>query len=481
MAKKINLNKSVYELTKENEELIDILYELGFEDITKKSMLNTVGKFTTIPKAAKVKNIDMMDIIMKLMSSGFDIEGQMPKINKDNNGEYNRREQIKSYLKRLNSGESIESVREDFVSNFSDVEASEIMSAEQEILKEGTPLEEVQMLCDVHSALFHGSTREEKIMNAEKEVTNSFNRVNDKVETNSLVSELSSIKGHPLYTFSKENEEFIKVLNEYKLNKDKILFNKIRELSIHYAKKGDLLYPHLKVRYGISGPSDVMWSVDDEIRKELLTLSKKNEHNEEWNNRLDAVLLRAEEMIYKEQNILFPICAINFSKEDWYGIYKDSKDYDICFGVINEIWEEAENNSNGKLESIEGEIVMPGGHMSVKQLTAMLNTIPLEISFIDENDINRYFNEGPKVFKRAAMAIDREVFSCHPPKVEPMVRTIINNFKNGKRDSVPLWMEKNGRTMLVTYMAVRDKENNYVGTMEIVQDMEFAKEHFKSI
>lgn len=121
---------------------------------------------------------------------------------------------------------------------------------------------------------------------------------------------------------------------------------------------------------------------------------------------------------------------------------------------------------------------MPGGHMTIAQLTALLNTIPMEISFIDDNNINRYFNEGPKVFKRAGMAIDREVFACHPPKIEPMVRAILDSFIDGSKDSVPVWMEKNGRTMLVTYMAVRDKKKNYLGTVELVQDMEFAKEHF---
>ena len=59
----------------------------------------------------------------------------------------------------------------------------------------------------------------------------------------------------------------------------------------------------------------------------------------------------------------------------------------------------------------EGEIVMGGGHMSAAQLEAMLNTLPIEITFIDDNNINRFFNEGAKVFKRPGMAIDREVFS----------------------------------------------------------------------
>lgn len=243
-----------------------------------------------------------------------------------------------------------------------------------------------------------------------------------------------------------------------------------------------MIYPQLNVRHGISGPSDVMWTVDDEIRDEFASLMKEDNHNEKWNQRLEAVLKRIEDMIYKEQNILFPNCAVNFTEDEWIGIYNDSKDYAVCFGVENEIWDKAENKSTkaaNKSEYSKEEIVMPGGHMTIEQLTALLNTIPLEISFIDDNNINRFFNEGPKVFKRPGMAIDREVFSCHPPKIEPMVRAIIEDFRNNKRDSVQVWTEKGGRSMLVTYMAVRDKEENYIGTVELVQDMEFAKEHFK--
>ena len=184
-------------------------------------------------------------------------------------------------------------------------------------------------------------------------------------------------------------------------------------------------------------------------------------------------------MIYKENNILFPICAVNFSDAEWQRIYRDAKDYADCLGVKGEIWQEAEVAApESPAAASTGEIVMPGGHLTPAQLTALLNTIPLEITFVDADNYNRFFNEGPKVFKRPTMALDREVFSCHPPKIEPMVRAIIDDFRNNRRDSVPVWMEKNGRTFLVTYMAVRDNANQYVGTVELVQDMEFAKEHF---
>ena len=111
----------------------------------------------------------------------------------------------------------------------------------------------------------------------------------------------------------------------------------------------------------------------------------------------------------------------------------------------------------------------------------MLNTMPFEITFVDDEDINRFFNENdaPKAFKRPLMAIDRDVYSCHPPKIEPMVREIIGSFKSGTQDEVSVWLKKNGKDMLIKYMAVRDKNGKYLGTMEIVQDMDFARKHFE--
>ena len=457
----------------------------------------------------------------------------------EKNIQTDRIEKLKSYLKRLGEGESLEAVRKDFAEEFQGVEASEIMKAEEAILAEGTPITEVQKLCDVHSALFHGTT--------------------DYSNKHEKSAALSRVKGHPLQTFTRENEALTKLIDRVKellhdtdertcsgsqqadekqtdtgnlpvdekqadtgsLPQIAALLLKIREVAVHYAKKGDLLYPHLNARYGIAGPSAVMWTADDEIRDELGALCKALQKGREaaeqratgsfqssqwdvkWLERLQKVLMRAEEMIYKENHILFPNCAVNFTEEDWMGIYRDAKDYADCLGVHGEVWEEAENwlrkekevkktvfkgTKDGQASEGEedragsnfsdGVIHMPGGHMTIRQLTALLNTIPLEISFIDAEDRNCYFNEGPKVFKRAQMALGRSVFTCHPPKVETMVRRIIGEFREGTLDRVPVWMDKGGRTMLVIYMAVRDESGEYMGTMELVQDMEFAKEHF---
>ena len=537
--KPLDLNRSVHDLVKEYPELQQIMYDLGFTEINKKAMLNSIGKIMTIPKGAKMKGISMLDVVSTLTSKGFQLVGEMPStVNLDEAGSEDvkpsgapeskeeRTALLKGYLKRLGEGEELESVRADFVEKFNSVDASEIMQAEQELIAEGTPITEIQKLCDLHSALFHGATQEEKIANAGNAVIESMKakkqeEIKNTLAANStgpmstaeereklqqdklqLAASLIAIPGHPLETLTRENDVLAQRISdtraaiENKASNEEILnkFEGVREIAIHYAEKGDLIYPHLNVQYGISGPSNVMWTVDDEIRDEMTALTKKCTFDDAWFEKVSAVLTRAEEMIYKESNILFPICALNFATEEWYRIYHDSKDYADCMGIVANVWPEAEEYEktmfdkkpegetveNATSSSNSDEIVMPGGHVTLEQLTALLNTIPVEITFVDENNINRYFNEGPKLFKRPSMAIDREVFSCHPPKIAPMVRTIIEDFRNGVRDEFPVWAEKQGKTMLIKYMAVRDKDGKYLGTAEFVQEMDFAKEHFQS-
>ena len=640
MDKILDLDKSVASLVKEYPEVVDIMADLGFTEIKNPAMLASVGRIMNLKKGSQMKKIPMEEIVRAFREKGFEItDGGKPfpsdaaqtvqvaqtvQTAQTAKAPVDRAEALRSLLDRLSEGEDLESVRADFVRDFKDVDPAEIMRAEQGLMESGMPLSKVQKLCDVHSALFHGDTREEKIANAERAVQASLKNQAGKEEKNYINKSLEAdaliqIPGHPLSTFTKENQALGKYLESTKARWESLVENlsgkaggknkaekveraqgaegvedaqgapdweallavfseelaKLRSFIVHYAKKGDLLYPLLKVKYDISGPSQVMWTVDDEIRDTLGELNRElsekskgvralkntgedlDDEEEEYirskaeiaecilnsfflKNYL-AVRNRMEEMIYKEENILFPMCALQFQKEEWIQIYFDSKDYNACFSVENAIWKEAEETGNtpekwraveaageserknhgkeasevhsgdfhndelpqgaGKMledllrrvESLEGksgnrgespsandgEIIMPGGHLKKNELIAMLNTIPVEITFVDKDNINRFFNEGPKVFKRPQMAIDREVFSCHPPKVEPMVRMIIGNFREGKEDEVPIWMEKGGKPFLVRYMAVRDKEQNYVGTLEAVTDMTEVKEHFR--
>ena len=314
-------------------------------------------------------------------------------------------------------------------------------------------------------------------------------------ENKDKTNQLRAVDGHPLQTFYRENEAIVKALDKVEedlKNRGDVVasLRTAAGLVIHYAKKGDLIYPLLNTKYGIYGPSQVMWTIDDEIRAEISTLLKQADNpDDDWQRRTGTVVERAREMTFKENRILFPVCAANLSDDDWRQIYVDNKAYDVCLGVAPQPWQsgegllEEQKQCNCQQETnVTGElrVNMPGGTLTLSQLTALLDTLPLEVTFVDADNINRYFNQpfAPKAFKRPLAALGREVFSCHPPKIEPMVRAIIQELREGKRDSVPVWMEKNGRATLVTYRAVRDAEGRYVGTMETVQDMEEARRHF---
>lgn len=517
-----------------------------------------------------MQNIPLDKIVQKFKENGFEVTGlaedggldetaesaenraeekqNVPEeATDDEEGKAHRLELLKSYVARLSDGESLEDVRADFVKNFRDVDAAEIAMAEQTLIQAGTPIDRVQKLCDVHSALFHGATKEEKIANAEKQVQEALkNRkpapLHRQDGGDTEYQRLQQVEGHPLQIFHLENLAIQKqiILLRQAVKEQKNVqeeLDKTRQVAVHYAKKGDLIYPVLKTVYGFSGPSDVMWGVDDEIRDELKNLSREavsdpgKVSDADWQERLEAVLTRAEEMIYKEENILFPLCVKKFDPEEWRKIARDHQDYEFCMIDPIPVWKEAlpvesveEAQKAGKADAgtadafgktagnaagqtsdadnmsklltfmkaqgmlaeeapaSDGEIRLPSGHMTVAQLDAVLNTIPLEITFIDENDINRYFNQNKeqKLFKRPLAALDREVTSCHPPKVQPIVKGVISDLKSGKRDSVDVWGERGGQPVLIRYMAVRDKEGKYVGTMECVQHMGFAEKHFKA-
>ncbi len=522
MARTIDLSRTVHDLVADNPEVATIMRDLGFADIAKPMALETVGRVMTIPRGAQIKGIDLASVVEALEAAGFEVTGRpgaasatpAPTGEKDAaagaadatadasaaaaagaatdaTDEAGRARLLSSYVSRLSAGEDLESVRREFVANFSDVDAAEIARAEQGLIEGGAKVEDVQRLCDVHSALFHGATREERVANAEAAVMESIAGGSGKDDFKTRV--LAALKGHPVNVLTLENKAIARQVaatqQALDAGDDAAAAREVAllaQVSGHYAKKGDLLYPVLKVRHGYSGPADVMWGVDDEIRDELRALvATRPDERGSWHDRAVAVVRRADEMCYKEANILLPLCVRCFTQQEWLQCYVDLRGYEPCMVDPSELgrWGEGEKfaaSLDARASLDRGDIALPTGTLSAAQLDAVLNTIPMELTFVDEKNINRYWNDDGdvKLFKRSASALGREVWSCHPPKVEYMVRNVIDMLRSGARDSVDVWMQKKGEPVLVRYMAVRDREGNYLGTLECVQPMGFARDHF---
>ena len=414
----------------------------------------------------------------------------MSQKNNSNKERENRKQLLKSYIERLSQGEDLEVVRKEFVENFENVESSEIAQVEQELIMSGVPVDDVQRLCDVHSALFHGMTIEEQVSDTEV------------VEEEVTAQSLRKIPGHPLQVFLDEN----KILDsQYKnvreLSKGDISDELLEELRVlrlnlkaHYSRKGDLIYPLLSRTYDYSGPSDVMWGVDGEIRDDISSIVGLGKKHPNFDQVLEKVLTRAEEMIYKENNILFPLCADLFSEEDWMRIYFELSAYENFLEKGYEVWDQAEEKRDelkvvgGKLArdrqdevDMKQEIVLGTGHMTVEQILGVLNAIPMELTFIDDKDTNRFFSKHTPIFKRPDMAIGRDVQSCHPPKASRLSSRIIDEFRAGTKDKVELFRYIEDEPVYIRYIAVRDENGKFLGTLEAVEELNYAEKHFSTV
>lgn len=396
-----------------------------------------------------------------------------------------RQEVLRSYLDRLQKGEALADVRRDFVKSFVGVRPEEIMEAEQELMRDGVAPRELQKLCDIHSALFCGESGEE--IASQRAAT----------ERAALASpEPAGLpEGHPVTALQRENaaltqqlESLSHLLAQGKAAAFAAAFPRLNVLRAHYAKKEELLMPVL-YRYGVTGPSEVMWGVDDEIKKELGVLTKAIKEDEEnvtlYRGRLQALMTRIREMIVKEERILLPLTLRYFTEEEWFAVYRDAQEFGTAAeGSAQPRWDAAEEWCNRQQEALSREEILDGkvqfetGALTVRQLRAMLSLFPVDITFIDENDVLRYFlNEG-KIFARPRSALGRKVYECHPPQIIPVVRQMLADFKAKKRDHMVVWRRIMGKPIGVRYQAVYGKDGAYLGTVEFVQDFTEALARF---
>ena len=105
-------------------------------------------------------------------------------------------------------------------------------------------------------------------------------------------------------------------------------------------------------------------------------------------------------------------------------------------------------------------------------IEALIDSMPIEISFVDENDEVKYFNKnGDRIFPRPRSIVGKKVQQCHPQKSVHKVLQILDAFKNGKKDVAEFWINLKGRQIYIRYFPVRDKDGNYLGTLEVSQDI----------
>ena len=110
--------------------------------------------------------------------------------------------------------------------------------------------------------------------------------------------------------------------------------------------------------------------------------------------------------------------------------------------------------------------------LSKDQLSAILENLPVDITFVDENDVVRYWNKHDnRIFQRPLSSLGRPTQQCHPDRALDKLNRILADFRSGKRDSVEFWKDIEGRKIHIRYFAVRDTDGRYLGTLGTDQDI----------
>lgn len=252
------------------------------------------------------------------------------------------------------------------------------------------------------------------------------------------------------------------------------LKDKIRALQpyeLHYLKKENILFPHIEKTFPGHGCLSIMWSFHDDFRKSLKTLdtllSRPSIDKKQLSTELGRLFFTVLPIIFREEHIVFPVALRAIPEAGWDEMMAQSIETGWCY-----IPQPKPATTRKQELSVNGRIDLGTGLLTAKQIELLLNTVPVDVTFIDEHDEVKYFSGGNhRIFHRSKAIIGRKVQNCHPPESVHMVNQIVDAFKSGTRDHADFWITMKERFIHIRYFAVRDENGQYKGTLEVSQDV----------
>jgi len=434
-------------------------------------MRKTVGKVAPLSHVAHIGGIDLDLLLSEIAAEIRKTTGEEVVISKQTGpsepveDSEARQEILKDIIRDLHKGVDMAVLKQRFYELIKDIDATEIAKMEQKLMEEGMPESEIKRLCDVHVEVFREALGEQEVPSAPP--------------------------GHPLHTFMKENRAAEGIVREikdiletlcdtpdkevFRQHKKKLLelIERLSAINLHYLRKENQLFPVLEL-HGISGPSEVMWAIHDDIRQALKYARAQVSELQVplVYGTMKYLLQSIVDMIYKEEHILFPMSLEMLTDADWGKVKRGEEE-------IGYAWVEPETEWMPGAEAVAGEestgregLTLSTGHLTLEQVNLLLTHLPLDISFVNENDEVAYYSATKeRLFPRSPGVIGRKVQKCHPPKSFYMVQKILDEFRAGKRDVAYFWIQMKGRFIHIRYFAVRDSQGNYKGTLEMTQDV----------
>ncbi len=420
-------------------------------------MRKTIGRKATLLDVTRASGVNFSKLISTIHDSIEKNAGEKVELNGVFRAE-DKKEILRQIVLDLHAGKDFEELRNRFNEELGDIESTDIAEMEQSLIDSGDlTSEQITKLCDIHVGLFDDSLS--------KQVA------------------LVPLPGHPLHTYKSENEVAATLLKKLRKNPSKELLDDLYKITIHYTRLQNQLFPMLEKK-GFTAPTQVMWAKQDEIRD----LFKKGM------DALPEIMVEVEEMIYKEEKILFPTAMDLLSKEDWDAVAYGEEEIGyawitpvkpLIFNTISEAVDGTETETTEPIPVFQNKntidsdsisdnqlLKLRTGELTLEQINLLLTHLPVESSFIDENDRVKFYSDHKhRIFPRSPGVIGRAVQNCHPQKSVATVNRILDAFRDGSKDEAIFWINFIGKKVLIRYYAVRDEQGRYRGALEVTEDI----------
>jgi PAS domain S-box-containing protein len=374
-----------------------------------------------------------------------------------------RLEKLYQFTHRLVDGENGSMLIKQYREYFETVTATETMQVFDRLLQNGYPVEKVKSYAGKIINVFYQSL-------------------------NSLVWDKPG-EGHFLLYLMQENgrvkeimanlKNLIKEIHKTGLQKGSSnhhqlgsFVNQLKEYELHYIKKENILFPYVEKTFPEYGCLKIMWSFHDDFRKSLreleILLGDENPDKEKLNIALGNLFFVVIPIIFREEQIVYPVAIRAINSAYWNEMLEQSFEAGWCYGVKPQ----KKQNQKKPEATLEGKINLDTGFLNPAQLILLFENLPVDITFVDENDEVCYFSGAKhRIFPRSKAIIGRKVQNCHPPESVHIVNEIVEAFRNGSRDHADFWIQMKGRFIHIRYFALRNENGEYKGTIELSQDV----------
>lgn len=460
---KLTPKTSIHELFKNHPFLVDFLvaYNPRYSLLKNRVMRATMARVASMKKVARIGEIELAELLEAIRAEIEKQTGQSPEV--DLGGadlvltEPERVAAMKQLIQDLHDGASFEDAKAVFDDLIQDVAPDQIAAMEQQLIKEGLPVAEVTRLCDLHVGVFK-----------------------EGLEAN---EELTAPEGHPVHTFMADNQILQGLASDLdtELKKEHpdlvastVLLSKLAGLDNHYVRKENQLFPYLE-KHEITGPSQVMWALHNEIRAQLkqVRVACKDQDMAKLKELGAALSLAVTEMIYKEEKILFPMSLEKLSQAEWAQIRAGEAElgYDLAKPAAEWPSDASEIVEVGG-QGAAGDLDLSTGKLPLAALDAILTHLPVDLSFVDPNGHVKYYSDNPeRIFPRSPAVIGRHVENCHPPGSVDKVKAIMKAFAEGSQNKAEFWIQLGEKFLYIRYFAVHDRAGTYLGCLEVSQDV----------